>query len=481
MFLLLTALASLAPWFQADAGPRGDVQDGAAGLGDPYYPAMGNGGYDVAHYALEFDFDLNANRMTASAAVRATASVGLRSFHLDLADFLEVSGVRVDGAPAEFAHDGRELVVTPAGALASGDEFQVVVEYSGTPQGVPDPALHFGPGDEPMKIGLTRWESGFFTLSQPSGAPSFFPCNDHPRDKATFEFAVTVDEPWTVAANGRLVAVDEVGERRRFRFQPRDAMATYLVTINVAELVHHVEAGPGGLPLNYYFPPARAETLLERSAVTGEMITLFSERFGPYPFESYGAVVADEPIPGALETQTLPVYGLMAYADSVIAHELAHQWFGNNVSCADWSEIWVSEGFASYASALWTEHERGSKALANEMARSYRVIARMGVPGPGDPGVENLFGAAVYLRGGWVLHALRLSVGDEAFFRGLRTYHRRFAGSHATAEQFQRVLEECSGRDLQAVFDAWLHGESLPDVPSMGLFASEAKKQGRER
>lgn len=432
------------------------------GIGDPYFPQLGNGGYDVGHYFLDLAYDPETGVLQGEATLTVRATQRLTRFHLDLVG-LSVSAVAVDGREAAFHHEGRELAIVPEAPLEEGADFHVTVAYSGVPTGVTEVAV---PVD---RIGWVRYDSGVFTLSQPSGAASFYPCNDHPRDKATHTIRVAVPDGWTVAANGKLVSSELAGETRTFVFEASDLMATYLTTVNVAKLEHVTHTGPGGVPMNHYFPEGKAEDLRERLGDTDEILEFFVERFGPYPFESYGAVVADEPIPGALETQTLPVYGIGAFRPRVIAHEMAHQWFGNSVSVDSWRDIWLSEGFAMYLETMYSTGDEPEEVLG----QYWKMLAARDVPGPGDPGPDELFGPAVYVRGAWVVHALRLSLGDEKFFRGLRVYLERYRDSVASTADFQRVMEETSGRDLGPVLERWLGPDPVPEVPELGLVRAE--------
>ncbi len=233
--------------------------------------------------------------------------------------------------------------------------------------------------------------------------------------------------------------------------------------------------GPNGLPIRNYFPADRAEDGIATFAETSEMIAYFNEVFGPYPFEAYGAVVADTSLSFALETQTLSLFGkdvldAGSFAETVISHELAHQWFGNSVSLAKWQDIWLNEGFATYASVLWAEHQGGVAESKGEMNAYYTIISNQTrfVP-PGNPPQDDLFNGGVYLRGAWVLHALRLEVGDAVFFDILKTYYDRFKYGNAITEEFIALAEELSGQDLTDFFQGWLFDEEVPPKPNMKL------------
>ncbi len=451
---------------------------GSAGVGDPYFPELGNGGYDVLHYALELDVDPVANHIDAVATLDATAEVALASFHLDFAG-LEIASVAVDGAPAAFTREGSELVVTPARPLARASAFQVVVRYSGTP--VPTPV----PGIPIAGVGWLHFGDRVFTLSEPSGSMTWYPVNNHPRDKATYDFRVTVPAGWVAAANGRLLSAVHEAEKSSFHFRASDPMASYLATLNVAPFVVKELLGPGGLPLTFYFPEETPEEARDAFDRTPELCEALIEWFGPYPFETYGGVLMGERLGAALETQTLPVYGGRRPGIEVQVHELAHQWFGNSVTIHSWKDIWLAESFASYATWLWVERETGADALAASLEGRYRFLCRNANELPGDPGAERMFGSAVYVRGPLALHALRLRIGDEAFFGSLRAFAQRFGGRTATTEDFVLVCEELAGAELDPFFQAWLYTPGIPDIPEAALacadFPAQAPGERRER
>lgn len=432
---------------------------GAPGLDDPLYPLLGNGGYDVSHYTIVLNVDVATNTISGTTTIAATALEDLRTFNLDLLG-LTVEAITLNDAPVIYARDGQELAITPTTAITAGAPMTVVVHYGGQPQPVIDPGVPF------EGVGWLYYEGiGSYVISEPSGAMNWFPNNNHPLDKATYSFVITVPEAYVVAANGLLEKIIEQGSYHTYYWESVNPMASYLATVNVAHFDMVEERGPNDLPIINFFPPDRSSRMQRNFAVTSDMIGYFSSLVAPFPFESYGAIVMEAPLGGALETQTRTIFGRSATVDMVIAHELAHQWFGDSVSPATWRDLWLNEGFATYFQHLWTEHTKGEAVFEATMRGSHAGARNNKMPPPGEPQLNDLFGPAVYVRGALTLHALRLTVGDERFWEILRTYYARYQGGNAGTADFIAVAEEVSGEDLTAFFDAWLYGEEVPDLP----------------
>ncbi|MCI0711022.1 MAG: M1 family metallopeptidase [Chloroflexi bacterium] len=441
---------------------QGDPQPGDPGVGDSFLPGLGNGGYDVQHYTIDLDVDMNTGAIDATTTIEANATQDLSAFNLDFRG-LEVVELTVNGEVAEFERNRSEMTITPAAPLGVDEAFTVVVTYKGVPNSFEDSAI-------PIAIGWNRYDTGIYVASEPSGAATWFPANDHPLDKATFTFEVTVDDPYVVAANGMLIETVEGDAETTYIFEASDPMATYLATVNVADFIRVEEAGPNGLLIRNYFPAVSAAQAEDYFSDTAEMIEYFNGIFGPYPFEVYGVVVADTNLGFALETQTMSLFGENVLENGfngqlTIAHELAHQWFGDSVSPADWQHIWLNEGFASYAMVLWAEYKNGEGFADVVLANFHENLGSSTVPVAEPPVGGNLFNVAVYFRGALALHALRLEVGDEAFFNILRTYTNRFHDSNATTEDFMAVAEEVSGMELDEMFQTWLYKRDVPPFP----------------
>jgi aminopeptidase N len=439
--------------------PPPDGTPGEAGVGDPYFAGLGNGGYQVDHYDLELLWQADEGRLVGVARIEATATQDLSRFNLDLAG-MEVTEVTVAGRPATVGRDDRELQITPVEAIEAGRPFIAEVTYGGRP--------------EPISEGTSLFEVGWqtdgreaFVVSEPSGAATFFPVNDHPTDKATYTLEVTAPDDQVVAASGLLVDQRASGDGlRTWTYEARDQMASYLVQVAIGDY-ELVDAGEvDGVVVRHAFHRSLVDAATDTTARTAEMMALLREVFGPYPFEAYGVVAVDEPLGFALETQTLTIIGSDVAArgrrsDQLLLHELAHQWVGNAVSPATWQDIWLNEGFATYAEWLWLE--RTGVADAAEVARSYQGSGDLDLP-PGDPGADELFSGTVYVRGGMTLQALREEIGDDAFFELLRTWVATHDDGAASTEDLVDLAEEISGQDLDALFETWLYADTLPTL-----------------
>ncbi len=447
---------------------------GADGQGDPYFPLMGNGGFDALHYTLDLDVDMDTNVLLGEMTLQAQATQPLARFDLDFAG-MEVQSVTVDGAPAEFARDGAELQITPAEPLDAGQDFAVTVTYGGTPgAGLPRNVPEYS-------VGWQYYENGVFVAGEPGGAAGWYPVNEHPLDKATYTIRITVEQPWEVAANGVLVDTVEEGGAVTYTWEASDPAAPYLVTVAIGDFDVQTAATSSGVPIRNYFAVGTPQSAIRSFDRLPEMLDYFETVFGPYPFEVAGAVVHDLPLNFALETQTLVLFGSDFVDEGVIAHEMSHQWFGDSVSLKGWQHIWLNEGFATYASNLWLEHLEGEAAAQEQMADYYETVAQGGFRpiAIGDPGPNSLFSGQVYVRGALTLYALRQRVGDEAFFGTLQGYTDRYYHANASTDDFIAVAEEVSGQQLDEFFQDWLYEEAVPDIPEAGLFQQDFAESQR--
>ena len=425
---------------------------GAAGVGDPFFPSAGNGGYDVVHYDLDLDYSPKRARAHAVAAITATATQDLASFQLDYSG-PKVSRVTVDGGHVPFGHRHGELVVTPAAGIAAGSQFTTVVEYAGK--------LRATRG--PLRAGWFPTRDGAFVAGEPRGAPTWFPCNDHPTDKATFGFRITVPAGRKAIANGVLVEHTRSGGSSTWVWREDSPMAPYLATATNGRF-RLTESTYGPLPFYLAVDPREAQAAKRGLRKLPAILDYFQGLFGEYPFGSAGAIVDRAPFVGyALETQGIPVFD-RAPDEVLIAHEIAHQWFGDSVSVARWSDIWLNEGFATWAEWNWIEHTGGptTARTLRDLLATPRGARRFWRPAPGDPGKRHMFDNTVYVRGAMALEALRQKVGNETFLAILRSWVAERRYGNATIDDFIATAESQSGQELDEFFRIWLFDRAKP-------------------
>jgi aminopeptidase N len=435
------------------------VDVGAASIGDPYLPSSGNGGFRATHYDLELTYRPGANRLDGWARVSIVTDRALRRFSLDLASGFDVSKVLVGGKTAsKFGVRGGKLQITPARPLSAGAAVEVAVRYSGNP------------GPVRGTWGEVGWEEltdGALVASQPNGAPSWFPCNDHPSNKATFRTTLTVDSPYYVLCNGTLSSRRAGGSVTTWVYEQDEPMATYLATVQIgryeqqhlADEARQLAVLPARLRTRFTYDFARQPSIM----------ATFARLFGPYPFDGYTVIITDDELEIPLEAQGISVFGANHLDgrrghERLVAHELAHQWFGNSLTVESWQHIWLNEGFACYAEWLWSE-ESGGEAADAMAARYWKRLS--GSPQDlvvADPGPARMFDDRVYKRGALTLHALRHSLGDDRFFDLLREW----TGSHrhgaVSTPAFLELVASVQPGAVDVV-SPWLFETKLPSLP----------------
>ncbi|MFI7407671.1 M1 family metallopeptidase [Streptomyces sp. NPDC049627] len=441
-------------------------------VGDPVYPALGNDGYRVAAYHLDFSYDATTRLVDATATLKIRTTQALSRFSLDSLG-LDIRSVRVGGRTATFEQVDEKLRVTPARTLPNKSSVTVCVEYSADPRRIPQP-----------HTGWVDTLDGFAACCQPNLAHTVFPCNDHPSDKADFSFRLTVPSGLRGVANGLLTGTESLdGDRTAYTYRSREPMATELVQITVGDYVVKDRQGPHGLPLRDVVPTARAEALEPALRLTPGLVEWLEARLGAYPFETYGLLPCNSDDPKAfdftgLETQTLTLYkpNFLLQEEKKIGshmmHELVHSYFGNSVSPATWSDLWLNEGHADFYGLLY-RYERGwadSLGLTTLEARMKNTYAQ------GDqwrrdwgpvaaPNAVNLFESQRYLGGVLVLYALRNLVGEQAFTALERAFLDRYRNSSASTEDYIAVASEVTGQDLSGFLRDWLYGTKTPRMP----------------
>jgi aminopeptidase N len=475
---LVLVLAATTP-----ASASGGFSPGAPGVGDPYYPGYGNGGYDVAHYNLDVRYDPATDELTGHATILARATQNLSRFNLDLVG-LTVDSIRVNGRSARWSRHGQELTVTPARGLRRGTPILVDVRYHGVP-------VTFVIAGTTLEAGFIHTDDGTVVAGQPEVAAAWYPVNDHPQDKATYTFEITVPEGLTAIANGIPLGSSTRRGWTTWRWAETVPMISYLATATigrwrVTQTVH--KGRPVFIAIDEDLPPDLADDAIAR---TSEVTDFLEGLFGPYPFKAEGAIVDDyNNLQFALENQSRPVYsqfffnrGTNLQETNVVAHEIAHMWFGDSVAVHEWKDIWLNEGYATYASWLWSEHiGDGATAQSNfDFFYNLPETSTVWQPPPGDPGVANLFGNSVYFRSAMTMHALRLTVGDDAFFAISRAWAAKKRGGNGATPEFIALAERISRMDLDAFFDAWLFQTAKPANPSPAASQAHAAAAGAAR
>ncbi|MEV0676551.1 M1 family metallopeptidase [Actinosynnema sp. NPDC050436] len=443
------------------AGTATAAEPGAPGIGDPYYPNAGNGGYDVSHYDIRLNYQPSSDNLAGTTTILAKTTKDITRFNLDF--LLKVSSVRVNNKVAAFSQQSGELVVDPRGSLRKGTDLTIVVTYSDVP------SSH-------SVDGFTAWKrtaDGALAINEPDVAPWWFPSNNHPRDKATYDVSLSVPDGLEVLSNGLLLGTTkQVNGRTWWRWRSLKPQASYLAFVAIGQFDVRQSSTPGGRPVvNAYSPNLGADDAAAKASVerTSEVVEFLEGSFGPYPFEAEGGVVVSPGLLGfALENQTRSTYdpaffrrGANTY---VVAHENGHQWFGDSVSVHNWRDIWLNEGFASYAEFLWSEHVGEGTAQENAQYTYdlYPADSPFWQVLPGDPGVDHQFDGAVYDRGALAVHALRVEVGDDAFFKILKRWTQAKRYGDATIEEFIALAERVSGEQLDELFRTWLFTKGKP-------------------
>jgi aminopeptidase N len=474
---LLTVGLALTLTSCTGGGGGAGAAPGSAGLRDPYFPRLGNGGYDAGHYALTLAYDPEADApLRGTAVITARATRDLASFNLDLKG-LDVESVAVDGVTARWKRAGQELTVTPADAgLDEGKTFRTTVRYSGAPETLTDP--------DGSREGWLPTADGALALGEPAGSMTWFPGNHHPSDKAAYDLTVTVPEGLHAVSNGELRRESTEDGRTTFSWRTAEPMASHVATLAIGTYEIRRSTAGGGegegsgrLPVYVAVDPSQAE---DSRAVLGRIpeVVAWAERyFGPYPFSSTGAIV-DRPEDSAyaLETQNRPVFP-GAPDLSLLVHELAHQWYGDSVTPKSWRDMWLNEGFATYAEWLWEEDHGGDSAQevfdalyeGDHFPDAASNEAVWDFPPARPPSAARISDSPVYERGAMVLHQVREAVGDDAFFeliRGWAAAHRHGNADTADFTAYAEKFAEAAapGADLTPVWDDWLYGDGKPPL-----------------
>jgi aminopeptidase N len=449
--------------------PSASVDDGAddgraprLGAGDELFPELGSSDVDVESYDVRLAVDPAADTISGSVGIVAEVRPGVDAMPLDAVG-LDVTAVTVEGAPADFEQLDTELLVDLP--EDRGRRVDAVIEYAAAPD---SSQSRIG-----LPVGWFQTPGGSYVLNEPDGARRWLPSNDHPSDKATWRFEIDVPDPLVAVANGELVTAGD-GAGSPWVWEESEPMPTYLVQLivgdyDVVEDEPLVDAEGDTVPIVHAVPAGAADDFEVYARTIESQVPFFEERFGPYPLDRYGLAFIDSVGGVAMETLGRSQFSTDDFSGRqlgetqqlLLAHELAHQWFGDAVTPARWEDIWLNESFATYAQWLWLD-EVGLQDLDTVAARTLEMRQGGGRP-TGRPEAANLFGFESYDGGAVVVHALRRTMGDEAFFDLLRTWIATYAGTSQTSDAFEALASDVHGADLTAFFDAWLYATDLPD------------------
>ncbi|MGW1286263.1 M1 family metallopeptidase [Streptomyces sp. NPDC002586] len=440
------------------------------GIGDRLFPYLGNPGYDVASYDLSFTYPgTNDKPLQAVTTISAKTTADLDRINLDFAHGT-VQSVEVDGHPADFANAGEDLVVTPVHPLAEGSWTRITVKHTSEPVAGKD-----------QDGGWVRTADGLAMANQADAAHMVFPCNDHPSDKAMFTFHVTAPNGYTVVANGVPTGAEQSGSTTTWTYRTRHPMATELAQVSIGHSAVLHRSGPRGLAVRDVVPSGDRKALQPWLDKTPAQIAWMERKVGPYPFETYGVLMAQASTGFELETQTLSLFEKDLFTDaaypkwyveSIMVHELSHQWFGDSVSPRTWSDVWLNEGHATWYEALYAE-ETAHTSMAARMKAAYAASDTWraaggppALPKAAAPGQKiSIFRPNIYDGAALVLYALRQEIGRPAFERLERAWVQEHRDSTAGTADFIRLASTVSGRDLSGFLTGWLYSEKTPPMP----------------
>lgn len=427
------------------------------GIGDVLFPSLGNPGIDVENYNLILNYDLKQNEISATEHLDMVTTEDRVSFSLDSAGPI-VSAVSVDGVPAKFVAASPELLITPVSSLTSGQHVGVDLTYTLSPEPIPSAA-----GQE---VGWFTAPGGSWVLNEPEGAHTWMPCDDHPSDKATYRFELTVPSGVTAVANGALVDHTSTATTDTWIWQESRPMATYLIQLLTGDYEIVDGVGPNGLPLLSVVLHQDRAAMQPYLDTIADQIDFFDGFFGPYPLDRYGIAITQSAPGLAMETMERSMFSRGDFStgrldfdqERYLSHELAHQWFGDAVSPARWTDVWLNETFATYGEWMWLDHV-GQRAI--EASAKAGLAARQPWS-TAAPTVAEMFQFNSYDGGAVILHALRKTIGDDRFFTLLRRWVADNSGSSRTTTDFVALANQVAGQDLTEFFATWLYADTVP-------------------
>jgi len=418
---------------------------------------------DILHYEISIELDDRSNVVAGTTSIDiAFRSEGVSGMWLDLAA-MQVDGLYFEGKQIPFTHSNGRLSFQFDREYDRGETCKAVVHYHGTADGTA------------IRIGRNRYgDRVYFTDNWPDLAQTWFPSIDHPSDKATVDFNITAPRRYTVVANGRLTGIESLPDSRRItRWSETHPAPTYSMAFGAADFSVTIDGETLGIPISWYVYPEDRKAGSQKFRRTAGMLRYFSETIGAYPFKKLAHVESNTRMAAMENTDTIFYSETLFYplpvSEEPVAHEIAHQWFGNSVTPADWDQLWLSEGFATYFDALFNAATDDSVSIKELMAGNadrifaYPTSRSRPVIDPGLTDLMKKLNPLNYEKGAWVLHMLRGLIGDEAFFEGIRRYYSLHAGGNVRTVDFRKAMESAGGKDLDAFFSQWLYQPAWPE------------------
>ena len=429
-------------------------------------------GIDVQHYIFRLTLTDETDEISGETTIDVRfVRDNVTEFTLDLA-----STMTVTSASSRFTHTAGHLVITVDPSAKAGDRRQFTIHYHGVPTAG-------------LRIGANQYgERTFFSQNWPDKAHQWLPVIDHPYDKATSEFIVTAPARYQVVSNGLLQEQTDLGDGRRLTHWKQSVpIASWLNALGVAQFATRHFGAVRGIPLQtWMYHQDRDPGIVMFETPVRQALEFYSEHIGPYPYEKLANVEAAGSS-GGMELASAIFYGEKSVANrpapGLVAHEIAHQWFGDSVTEKDWDDVWLSEGFATYFTMLFTEHSQGRDAFVAALKRSREAVLASQKKNPGFTVIHDnladmrrVLNPLVYQKGGWTLHMLRALIGNDKFWAGIREYYRRYRDGNASTGEFRKVMEETSDADLSWFFRQWLHRAGSPVLEGSWRYNATAKR-----
>ncbi|MGP9527581.1 M1 family metallopeptidase [Glutamicibacter sp. AOP5-A2-18] len=427
---------------------------------DEYTKHYGSGSYTVEHYDVNLVVKLASNHLDGRATLRIRALEDLNEIELNL-NGLKIVKATCQGRKVSVSKKHHRVVVATPSRVKAGEQIELQLRYGG------NPSVDNGQWGE---VGWEELTDGILVSGQPVGASTWFPCNDHPSHKSSYRFEVSTDAGYRVVANGELMNHRRSASRNTWVYEQREPMATYLATLQIGRYAE-ISFDRGGHLLAYSVP---GNDLAVRGAFAkqADMAQIFELKFGPYPFEDYKIVVVDDDLEIPLEAQGMSIFGrnhlsLDWEAQRLIAHEFAHQWFGNSLTPERWKDIWLNEGFACFSEWVYSDQAK-IMSLEQRARTAWEMLD--GLPQDlqvGDPGPEDMFDDRVYKRGALTLYALLTALGDKTFYAMLQDWTSTYQHASVNTEKFAKhVKKHATNVDVEGILTAWLTEQRLPDFPA---------------